>query len=97
MNSEVSLENKEILESNQAYLNLMHDIYEVSIICSTKTYIWGGLTTDIFEGRFLREHGDLDGFVENMMFILENLIIEYKNRGYVTEFRNDINMLYKLN
>lgn len=71
----------------------MRDVYEVSAACFTKTYIWGGFVIDIFEGKFLREHGDLDGFVENMMSVLERLIIEYESRGYHTDFRKDINML----
>jgi hypothetical protein len=80
-------------QSNKCYLDFMKDIYEVSNELSIRTYIWGGFTSDIFEGEFLREHGDVDGFVENMMSILDQLIIKYKNRGYHTEFRNDINML----
>lgn len=93
MYKETTFENMEISEANQGYLRFMKDISEVSAACSTKTYIWGGFTTDIFEGKILREHGDLDGFIENMMSILDQLIAEYKIRGYHTEFRNDINML----
>jgi hypothetical protein len=43
------------------------DYAETYTVCSTKTYVWGGFVIDIFEEKFLREHGDLDGFVENMM------------------------------
>jgi len=82
-----------ISDSNLGYLQMMRDVYEVSAACFTKTYIWGGFVIDIFEGKFLREHGDLDGFVENMMSVLERLIIEYESRGYHTDFRKDINML----
>jgi len=83
----------EISKANQGYLLFLKDIFEVSAECSTKTYIWGGFTMDILEGRFLREHGDLDGFTENMMSKLDQLTAAYKIRGYHTEFRNDINML----
>ena len=79
--------------NNLAYLEFLRDIYEVSVACSTKTYIWGGFTHDIFEGEFIRDHGDLDGFTENMMSVLDDLISNYKNRGYTTEFKNNINML----
>ncbi|PNT92819.1 nucleotidyltransferase domain-containing protein [Clostridium thermosuccinogenes] len=82
-----------ISESNLSYLNMMKDIYEVSLACNTKTYIWGGFTVDILEGKFLREHGDLDGFVENMMALLDDLKSEYENKGYQVDFINDINML----
>lgn len=89
----ISVNNDDISKSNQSYLEFMKDIYEISAACSTRTYIWGGFAIDIFEGIFLREHGDLDGFVENMMAVLDQLINKYKNRGYNTEFRSNINML----
>jgi len=80
-------------QRNLSYLEFMKDIFEVSAACNVKTYIWGGFTIDIFEGMFLREHGDLDCFVENMMQVLDQLMPEYKNRGYHTEFISDFNML----
>lgn len=80
-------------ESNRRYLEFMRDIYAASGACGVKTYIWGGLTADIWEGRFLREHGDLDGFTENMMEVLYPLMDEYHSRGYETEFRSGFNML----
>jgi len=45
---------------NQHYLTFLKDIYEVSNACATVTYIWGGFTIDILEGRFLRKHHDLE-------------------------------------
>lgn len=83
----------EISESNKCYLNFMQDIYDISSELSIHTYIWGGFTIDIFEGKFLREHGDLDGFIENMMSVLDLLIEKFKNKGYQTMFYSDINML----
>ncbi|MCG8501861.1 MAG: hypothetical protein MJB12_15865 [Firmicutes bacterium] len=87
--------NKEILlsKANQHYLELMKDIYEVSNLCSTKTYVWGGFTLDIFEERFLQEHEDLDCFVLDLMDVLNKLVLEYKKRGYKTEFKGDYNRL----
>lgn len=82
-----------ISKSNQGYLEILRDIYEVSGACSTKTYIWGGFAIDIFQDTFLRDHVDLDGFVEDMMSVLDQLINKYKNKGYSTEFLSDINML----
>lgn len=83
----------DISENNKSYLSFMKDIYDVSSELSIRTYIWGGFTTDIFEEKFLRDHGDLDCFVENMMTVLEQLIIKYKDKGYQTKFYSDINML----
>jgi hypothetical protein len=82
-----------ISESNQKYLQFMKDIFEISEECSIRTYIWGGFTSDIFEGKFLREHHDLDCFTQNLVDNLEVLMDKYKARGYFANFRHDINML----
>jgi hypothetical protein len=83
----------EISTKNQLYLKMIEDIYEVSNSISTKTYIWGGMTIDIVEGVFLREHGDLDGFIYDMTFHLENLTEKYQQKGYIVKYDNDFNML----
>jgi hypothetical protein len=82
-----------ISSANLSYLSFLRDIFEVSAACGTKTYIWGGFTTDIYEGRFLREHGDLDGFTENLTDHLDCLRLEYERRGYSTEFKGEFGML----
>jgi hypothetical protein len=79
--------------NNLSYLDFMNDIYDVSAACSTKTYIWGGFTIDIFEGRFLREHSDLDGFVLNMPRVLNEMVKRYEQKGYQTNYLNEIDML----
>jgi hypothetical protein len=79
--------------SNRAYLALLEHVYEISAICSARTYIWGGFTLDIFEGKFTREHHDLDGFIDGMMPKLDKLRVMFEQRGYETSFRDDINML----
>jgi hypothetical protein len=78
---------------NQRYLTFLRDIYEVSQACQTVTYIWGGFTLDIVEGRFLREHHDLDGFTRDLLELLPKLTELYAQRGYATTFREDIQML----
>lgn len=80
-------------ESNRHYAEFLRDIYEVSGVCSTRTYIWGGMTIDILEGRILREHHGIDGFTLNLLDILDDMIVSYKARGYSTEFRDDVDML----
>jgi hypothetical protein len=82
-----------ISETNHKYLTFLRDIYEVSAACGTKTYIWGGFTTDIYEGRFLREHGDLDGFTENLMVHKDSLAAAYENRGYKAELISAFSIL----
>ena len=79
--------------NNRHYLEFMQDIYEVSLACSTTTYIWGGFTADIIEGRFLREHHDLDGFTLNLLDVLPDMTALYKSRGYDVEFNNGFDIL----
>ncbi len=83
----------EISVKNLGYLDMLRDIYEISAACGTRTYIWGGLSVDILSGRFLREHGDLDGFIENMLAVLDRLVPLFRERGYETEFLEDVHML----
>jgi hypothetical protein len=78
---------------NLGFLDFMEDIYDVSVACSTTTYIWGGFTIDVFEGRFLREHSDLDGFTIHMIEVLDDLIASYLQKGYEVTFLEDIHML----
>ncbi|HEY3378086.1 MAG TPA: hypothetical protein VGL77_11395 [Armatimonadota bacterium] len=82
-----------ISANNQRYLTFMRDIYDVAQACATTTYIWGGFTLDIYNGRFLREHHDLDGFTQNLLDVLPESMALYERRGYTTEFRDDFDML----
>jgi hypothetical protein len=82
-----------VSETNREYLKFLKDIYEVSCESGTKTYIWGGFTADIMEGSFLREHGDLDGFTEDLMNKRHSLEAGYAKRGYAVEFNTDFNIL----
>ncbi len=80
-------------EKNRAYLDLIADVYEVSAAHSSRTYIWGGLTIDIFENRFLRDHHDLDGFTLNLEDISDRLATAYAKRGYQTKFDREFLIL----
>jgi hypothetical protein len=81
-----------ISERQKHQLQILSDIYDVSCECSTKTYIWGGLVIDILEGRFLREHRDIDCFTLNLMDCKVDFDTMFKERGYSTEFQTGIDM-----
>ncbi|NLG51938.1 MAG: hypothetical protein GX552_17670, partial [Chloroflexi bacterium] len=68
--------------SNRVQLALLRDIYEVSHLCGTRTYIWAGLVRDIVSGHFLRDHGDVDGFTLNLWQLRDDLETLYRQRGY---------------
>ena len=78
---------------NRMYLALIQDIYDVSTACGTRTYVWGGFVPDILSGRFRREHGDLDGFTQDMLAVLDRLTALYGERGYETVYLEDVHML----
>lgn len=82
-----------VSDNNRGYLAFLRDVDEVSAACGTRTYIWGGFTVDILEGRFVREHHDLDGFTLNLLDVLPEMTALYAARGYATDFRKDIDML----
>lgn len=83
----------ELSDKNRNYLKLLRDIYDISAACDTRTYIWGGFVPDIVSGRFIREHGDLDGFIRDMLAVLDRLIALYQERGYETAYLKDVHML----
>lgn len=83
----------EMSEKNHQYIAMLTDIFDISSSLGIKTFIWGGLSIDIWEGHFLREHGDLDGFVENLIECLEPLTSEYVKRGYRVTFNSEFLML----
>ncbi|MHB0859282.1 MAG: nucleotidyltransferase domain-containing protein [Anaerolineae bacterium] len=78
---------------NGCYLTFLKDIFEVSAACGTRTYIWGGFAVDILEGKFLREHHDLDGFTHDLLSVRERMTALFGARGYVVAFRDDFDML----
>lgn len=80
-------------ESQKYQLQLLKDTSEISDLCSTKTYIWGGLVIDIVEGYFLREHHDIDGFTLNLLDVKHKMEMLFQQRGYATSFLNDFDIL----
>ena len=79
-------------ESQKYQLQLLKDIFEISDLCSTKTYVWGGLVIDIVEGYFLREHRDIDCFTLNLLAVKNKMDTLFQQRGYTTSFLNDFDM-----
>ena len=82
-----------VSKKQQLQLEFLNDIYEISDICSTKTYIWGGLVIDILEGHFLREHDDIDCFTVNLLDVKQQMEIQFLRKGYTVTFLDDIHML----
>ncbi|MCP4429042.1 MAG: hypothetical protein GY803_31540 [Chloroflexi bacterium] len=48
----------------------------------TISYLWGGFTLDVYDGRFLREHHDLDYLTENLACLKPRFIEQFEARGW---------------
>lgn len=81
-----------VSERQKIQLQILKDIYEVSCLCSTNTWIWGGLVMDVLEGCFLREHRDIDCFSLNLLNVKHRMDTLFKERGYTTDYLSDFDM-----
>lgn len=63
-------------------LNTMNTLNDVASALKTTVYIWGGLAQDIYEGRFLREHSDIDCLMLNRNTIQEELEKTFIQKGW---------------
>ena len=79
--------------NNKDILQCFEDIQSFSNQLSIKSYVWGGYVQDIIEGKILREHGDIDVFIENMDMNIDELIEKFNNAKYKCSYLNDIQML----
>jgi len=80
-------------EKQQFQFEFLNDIYEISEICSTGTYIWGGFVIDILEGHFLREHDDIDCFTMNLLDVSHRMEAQFIQKGYSGTFLDGADML----
>jgi hypothetical protein len=80
-------------EHQQACLQLLQDIYEVSAALATRTYIWGGMVVDILRDEFLRVHRDIDGFTLNLSSVRTDMAGLFSKRGYATAYADEYGML----
>ena len=76
-----------------AQLALLRDIFEVSALCDTRTYIWAGLVRDVLSGAFLREHGDVDGFTRSLWEKRQELAAHYEQRGCRVSYLEGVQMM----
>ncbi len=73
-------------------LQAMRDLYDVSRLCGTVSYIWGGVSADISRGAFTRPHHDVDAFTARLVDVREPMARAFEERGYTVtwtgEFQN---------
>ncbi len=49
-------------------------VEDISTALNTTSWIWGGLTADLYQGCFLREHHDLDYLAHGLQGLIEPMI-----------------------
>jgi len=60
----------------------MQQMGAVSTALNTTSWIWGGLTMDICQGKILREHHDLDYLTLRLHELIEPLTLHFQNMGW---------------
>lgn len=74
-----------LLAKDQKSLAAMRLVESVSQSLKTTSWIWGGFTTDIYMGRILREHHDLDYLTLNLHLLKGKFKEAFAGYGWQTE------------
>ncbi len=72
-------------EQNQKNLEAMRLVESVSRSLKTVSWIWGGFTTDIYMGRILREHDDLDYLTLDLHLLRSKFAEVFSSHGWQAE------------
>jgi hypothetical protein len=67
---------------NGEFLSAMKQVEAFSTGLHSISWVWGGLTVDIHQGRFLREHHDLDYLTLHLHELVEPLAELFYNTGW---------------
>lgn len=73
------------IEKEKTYLEALNSLYDFSFQLKTKTYIFGGLTLDVWENKFLRDHHDIDCLTVDLHTLRDNFRTLFEKSGYKTE------------
>ena len=72
-------------DKNKLNLAAMSLVERVSTTLGTISWIWGGFTVDIYKGRILREHDDLDYLTLNLRQLRLQFVEFFENMGWQAE------------
>ena len=82
------------MENNrEGTIQFIGDIISSTNELNIKSYMWGGFVQDILEGEFLRDHKDIDLFIENMDENINELMNKLNNKNYNCSYAADMQML----
>lgn len=72
-------------ERDRKHLDAMALVERVSMSLKTVSWIWGGFTTDIYLGRILRAHDDLDYLTLNLHELKTKFVEVFSGHGWETK------------
>lgn len=72
-------------ESDHLCLSAMALVEEMSRRLGTISYIWGGCALDVYEGRFLRPHHDIDYMVLDLARLEPQFAALFEEHGWTSE------------
>lgn len=76
---------REFSEKEKIYLETLRLLNEFSEQIGTRTYVFGGLTLDIWVGGLLRSHHDIDCLTENLHSLEDEFDQLFSHAGYETK------------
>jgi len=71
-----------LTEADQRHLDTIALVESVSRSLDTISWIWGGYTPDIYLGRILREHADIDYLTLNLHRLKSKIAATFSERGW---------------
>jgi hypothetical protein len=63
----------------------IQQVQEFSISLNSTSWIWGGLTADVYQGEVLRDHHDLDYLTLNLHDIFTQVTVKFQNAGWLAQ------------
>ena len=67
---------------NEELISAMKTVEEFSTALNSTSWVWGGLTADVYAGKILREHHDLDYLTLHLHEIFDPLSVQFQNTGW---------------
>lgn len=74
-----------VSQQTRFHLAAMRLVETVSGLLGTTSYVWGGFTADIYAGRLLREHQDVDYLTVDLVRLKPQLEALCEHQGWATK------------
>ena len=79
--------------NEEEYLTFLKRLFEVTEQMPIDLFLWGGLTIDVYSGRILRPHHDIDAFATNLSKYIPELVGNFNDKNYIAKYDDQFNIL----